>query len=787
MCQSMPIIRLLILLLILFPPAVQGQGSAKGSISGKVRDAGTNNPLPDAHIILKNSGLGTTSGIDGLFIIRNIPDGSYTLEVSYIGYENFRKKLSIRKGAEIQQDIVLMPAAVMEQEVTITATTEEHPTSKPVRINVIPVKKIETAPVESVPALLDYVSGVNLENTFGIFSSKAIVSMRGLPANDQSRTLILLDGIPVNKTDEGSVNWNMINKNDIEKIRVIKGPGPAMYGSGAMGGVIEIISKKPIEKLSGDVSAEYGTYNTLSLNMNASGILSDSSKKNRFYWNLNVFGRQSDGYITEMEEFYEEEDSILVPTFLKEINTSAKGGYRFGKNQNIELKLSYFDDKRGNGIEVFEEYGAFSEHDTWYGIGKYSGTHEKLNWNLDFFLIHENYQRMYEYLKEGEYQLYEVDSDRDDHGLNLTSDFHVSEKQKLTGGFSMRTGSVDATDTYYTSTDVIRNAGNMAMNALFVQDEMDFLDNKLNLNIGLRYDFARYYGGLFTIDYPSYSIDFITEFQDEDMEEKHWDALCPRFSIQYRFNEEKRIYFSAARGFRAPILDDMTRTGKKKGTFKVANPDLAPELIDTYETGGDLNPFENLYTGFSLYYSNGHDFMYYVSTGDSVNMGYKIVPVLTKKNISRVGIYGFEIDASYDLTQKCDFFLNYTYTVGTIKKHAINDPEVDFDLTGKYLTDIPNHKLSGGITWLNRITDATLLYKFVGKRWINDLNVVDTEYLLTDRYASYSVFSIRLEKKVKKHLSFSLSIDNIFDEIFTDSNAQRSPGRFIIAGVKGNL
>jgi len=60
--------------------------------------------------------------------------------------------------------------------------------------------------------------------------------------------LVLLDGIPLNKSDEGSVNWNMINKDDIDQIKIIKGPGPAKYGSGAMGGVIELTSKKPVKQ-----------------------------------------------------------------------------------------------------------------------------------------------------------------------------------------------------------------------------------------------------------------------------------------------------------------------------------------------------------------------------------------------------------------------------------------------------------------------------------------------------------------------------------------------------------
>ena len=773
-----------VLCCLLIPSISSGQEQAAGRISGFVREYGTDRPLPDAHVILKGHPEGSVTDETGFFELRNLRPGKYVLSVSYIGYKKETQRINLSEEAGEQILIKLSPLAFTGREVVISAETEEHPTGKPLRIKVIPLKKIEAAPVQNIPALLDYISGVNMENTFGIFSSRAIVTLRGLPANDQSRTLILLDGIPVNKTDQGSVNWNMINRHNIAGIRVIKGPGPARYGSGAMGGVIEITGKKPSKRIGASVSAEYGTYNTGALNLHIAGRMPDSSGMSGFYWNMNAFGRKSDGYLTEPDAFIEPEDTILVPTFLEELNTTLKAGYDLSRDHNVEINLGYFDDRRGNGVQVFEDYGAFSEHDTYSGYAKYSGRKGPLEWKLDLFLIYENYKRTYEYMKEGEYQLYGVDADRIDKGTMIELSFNGFRQHRITGGFSTKTGSVDATDTYYTSTDIIRNAGNMSVNALYIQDDADFFNDKMNLSIGLRYDFARYYGGLFTIDYPSYSIGFIDEFEERSMDEEQWDAFCPRVSLQYRFTNENRIYVSAARGFRGPILDDMTRTGKRKGTFKVANPELGPELIDAFEVGGDIMMTANLYLGASIYYSIGRDFMYYTSTGDSVNMGYKIVPILKKQNISRVDIHGFETEAKYDLNNSLTFFANYTYSQGKIKKHNVTGAAEEFDLKGKFLTDIPLHKVSGGIYWMNRFADLTLLYKFTGERWINDLNAVDNEYLLTDRYPAYSVFSVRAKKELNRHIEFSLSVENIFNSIYTDSKAQKNPGRFIMGGLK---
>jgi len=180
----------------------------------------------------------------------------------------------------------------------------------------------------------------------------------------------------------------------------------------------------------------------------------------------------------------------------------------------------------------------------------------------------------------------------------------------------------------------------------------------------------------------------------------------------------------------------------------------------------------------------GHDFMYYVSTGDTVNMGYKLAPILKKQNISRVEIYGAETEVKYDLQDSLTVFVNYSYTHAQISGHQINDAKVDSNLTGKYLTDIPNHKISAGFTWRNKIVNTSILFKFIGKTWINDLNVVDEEYLKTDRYPEYTTVNIRFDKRIFKIITMGVSVENIFNKIFVTNDAQTCPGRMITGSLR---
>ena len=387
-------------------------------------------------------------------------------------------------------------------------------------------------------------------------------------------------------------------------------------------------------------------------------------------------------------------------------------------------------------------------------------------------------------MNEGEYSLYEANSVRQDIGGESNISFLKFKQHEIMTGICYKRGSVDGSDTYFTSSDSIRNTGKMDNYALFLQDEYNFYYNKIQVNFGLRYDFARFYDGLFVIVNPSYSLEFYKNFENKIMSEKKWNALCPRFFSQYKFTKNNRIYFSVAKGFRSPILDDMTRTGKKKGGFKLANPDLKPELITTFEIGTDIKLINNLTLSGSMYYSLGKDFMYDVSTGDSVNMGYKIAPLLKKQNISKVEIYGAEIEIKYDLTDSLNIFANYSYTHAQIKEHKILTANVDSNLTGKYLTDIPNHKVSAGITWRNKIANTSLLFKYIGKTWINDMNVVDEEIMKTDKYPNYVTMNIRVEKTFIKHLTLSMSVENIFDKTYITGDTQKCPGRLITGALK---
>ncbi|MBE9467321.1 MAG: TonB-dependent receptor [Bacteroidetes bacterium] len=763
-------------LLLFFSVASNAQ-----SISGTVKNI-KGEPLVNANVFIENNNRGTITNNKGFFQFFNLKQKKYKIVVSYIGYTTQKKavKTFFKKNTNI--DFCLKKNNILTQEILIEANKKQKSevTNIPVRIKRIEAIEIQKIPAVSVSSLLSTVSGVNVKNEFGIFSSSTVVSLRGF--NSQSGTLVVLDGTPINKSDAGSVNWNLIDKDNIEKLEIIKGPGSVLYGSNAMGGIINIVSKKYDKKIAGTFSSSYGTYNTFQSKFRLSG----KTENDLFYWR--VFGsyKQSDGYINTPDEIIEENDTIVEKVYLKENLVGGLLGYNIDNNNQVELSFNYFNDLRGRGIKIYETDGSNVEHDTYHLFAKYKGKIKKCEVFSNFYFLRENYGRQNEYYSDGAYTLYEVDSKREDKGCRIWLKQNLNKKIELIEGFEAKIGSVNGKDIYYTSTDLINNKGKMNTFSAFAQAKFNLISNKLSLVSGLRFDNAVFRDAFFSITEPSYSIQYLTDFQFNNIQDKSWNSFSPKLSIEFTPESEFKTYVSVAKGFSSPTLDDLCRTGRKKIGFKIANPQLKPEHIYNFEIGSDYKILNIIKTSVSLYYTIGQDFMYFVSTGDSVNLGYTIAPIFKVDNISAVEIYGAEADISFPITNSISSFINYTYTHSTIKKSEIKSVSVDKDLTGKFLTDIPMHKFSLGLNYENKFVNIGINGNYIGERWINDENKIDEIYLLTDKYPERFITNLKLWKKIKQ-FNISLDFNNIFNKIYTNSKGFKCPGRFVVLEIKYKL
>jgi iron complex outermembrane receptor protein len=223
----------------LLPAAAEAQ--FYGELRGRVNDAQSGDTLPGANVHLQGTTLGAVTDLNGMFEIKRVPPGAYTLRASFVGYQTVPATVRVDADSITYQNFALKPSTLEIAEVIITAsrrpeeiktavvsvsalTGQEALRRNPLRLD---------AALTSIPGVSLVGENVNVRNSTGY--------TRGLG----SRVLILLDGIPALTSDFGTMNWDMLPITDVERVEVIKGPASALYGSFALGGVINIITRAP--------------------------------------------------------------------------------------------------------------------------------------------------------------------------------------------------------------------------------------------------------------------------------------------------------------------------------------------------------------------------------------------------------------------------------------------------------------------------------------------------------------------------------------------------------------
>jgi outer membrane receptor for ferrienterochelin and colicins len=223
-----------------FMPPVLGTVSAQTlySIKGKVVSGEDGLPVAGASVQVLNTMIGTATGADGTFRVIGIPDAHRTLSVSALG---FLPSLS-EFASDIPESllIVLTPSPLQSEMVVVTANKRPQSLQEvPVSISIVDAQDITKRNVTAVDDALRYLPGVNFQQ-----SQINIRASSGYSRGVGSRVLMLVDGVPLLSGDTGEITFESIPVSQIERVEVVKGAGSALYGSGAMGGVINVLTKE---------------------------------------------------------------------------------------------------------------------------------------------------------------------------------------------------------------------------------------------------------------------------------------------------------------------------------------------------------------------------------------------------------------------------------------------------------------------------------------------------------------------------------------------------------------
>jgi TonB-dependent receptor len=237
-------------------------GQHVGTITGTVVDATTREGLPAANVRIDGTALGTATDAEGRFRIPNIPPGSFTIIISYIGYETQRLPVSIAAGSTVNLLIRMKPSIIEGEEVVVTALLEgqqrainQQLTSNTI-VNVVSSDRIRELPDQNAAESLGRLPGISVERSGGE-GQKVIV--RGLSPKFNSIT-VNGERLPATEGNDRSVDLSAISPDVIAGIEVFKALTPDKDGD-AVGGTVNLVVRKAPEGMRTDLRWQYGFNN----------------------------------------------------------------------------------------------------------------------------------------------------------------------------------------------------------------------------------------------------------------------------------------------------------------------------------------------------------------------------------------------------------------------------------------------------------------------------------------------------------------------------------------------
>lgn len=222
-----------------------------GSISGTITDSRSGETVPGANILIVELERGAVSDFDGNYEISNVPAGTYTVTVTFVGYQTFRESVTVQAGQELELDVPLEVGSVGLDEVVVSgyaSTTKRELTGS---ISKVSAKDIEDVVLQNTESLLQgRAAGVNVTATSGNPGAAFRVNIRGNGSiNAATQPLYVVDGVQMSFAGQSNLTstspLNSINPSDIASIEVLKdASSAAIYGSQAAAGVVIITTKR---------------------------------------------------------------------------------------------------------------------------------------------------------------------------------------------------------------------------------------------------------------------------------------------------------------------------------------------------------------------------------------------------------------------------------------------------------------------------------------------------------------------------------------------------------------
>jgi outer membrane receptor for ferrienterochelin and colicins len=551
--------RAILLFIFLTPVAIFSQN---GSIRGVVKDA--KESLPFVNVGLAGTYYGSATYANGKFEIKDVPAGKYTIQISSVGFKNYKSSISVLSGKTSYANVIMEKTSAQLDEFVVTGTLKEISIME----SAVPIKVYKPAyfkknPTPALFEALQIVNGVRPQINCSVCNTGDI-HINGM---EGPYTMITIDGMPIVGGLSTVYGLNGIPNSMIGQMEVVKGPASTLFGSEAVGGLINVITKDPEEtpKLSIDIfGTSWGEVNT------DFGIMFKPSEK--------VTSSLGVSYFNYSNPIDNNGDNFTDLTLQDRISIFNKWSFKRKEKREFSMAVRYiYEDRWGGEMQWTPEYRG---GDSIYGESIYTSRYEVIGkYQLPF---KERLMLSFSYSNHDQNSVYGDVPYIADQKIAFTQlywDKTIGLHDLLIGAayrFNYYDDNTSATRTADTL-NPINNPDIANLPGIFIQDAIS-LNEKNKALLGLRLD----------------------------NDSRHGNILTPRFAYKWSPNDNNTFRLSTGTGYRVVNLfteDHAATTGSRE---VLINGTLDPET--SYNANLNYQRFINTKFGFinfdaSLFYT----------------------------------------------------------------------------------------------------------------------------------------------------------------------------------------
>jgi outer membrane receptor protein involved in Fe transport len=707
-----------------------------GPVQGTVRDA-TGATVEGARVSIRAGPFSSKAETDstGAFAFPQVPNGPGTLEVGATGFAGAHFSWAIPPNSTV--DIVLRPAIAKEDVVVSAARSEIKLSETPGSMVRLSRADVVASPSLTVDDMLRQVSGFSLFRRSGSRTANPTsqgVSLRGLGASGPSRALVLEDGIPLIDPFGGWVYWDRIPPIEISSVEVFRGGSSNLYGSDALGGVVQFITRDT-EHPAFSLEGSYGNERTPDLAVWGADTIGA--------WDFDAAADlfRSDGYILVP---FSQRGPVDTAANSKHATVDASIGHKLGMGGRVFVRGNFYDEARNNGTPIQTNDTRIAEGAA--GLDRPIAANDSLTlrvygdvqgYNQSFSSITSNR------ISESLTNLQHVPAQ--DLGGTAQWSHILGKSQTLIAGADLQEV-IGASDErlFSSGTHTANNVAGGRQRALGLFGEDIFrIRQKWTVVLGIRFDDWWNFDGS-TVRTPISTTGPVTATHYQDRSDT---ASNPRLSVLRSLTPNLSVTASTYRAFRAPTLNELYRSFRLGSVLTNSNAALHAERLTGAEAGLNMTALDHkLDLRGTFFWSD--------IVNPVANVTLSTTPSLItrqRQNLGRTRSRGLELDSVIHVSKTVQVSAGYDYTDATVVRSPVNTA-----LQGLDIPQVPRHEF----TWEARYWDPKFLLlsvqgRFVGRQFDDDQN----QFPLDSFYA----MDFFAGRSLTKHLEIFGAAENLLN------------------------